>query len=528
MINTETENIATAQRKKRLAEDRKIIVESGLFDAQYYLGAYPDVANAEIDPLDHYVEWGGKEGRRPHPLFDPIIYAMRYPDVLGSGVHPLVHYWTTGRLKRASCVIGPRLLGVVSNVISEAGALEPTILLDSALADPSRLAVNSGAIRWTGLHAWRSLFDSLKHSYEHIVFAPSAADEATDIAIANAVKAAIEAKGVDSTLVVVTDTESTEAFDWLPAGTHIRVLSELGKDLTRVDRGLIVENLIFAIRPRSVLNINSVACWDAFVRKGAALSRATNLYAYLVFREPSQCEYTGHADIHFRDALPHLRTIYFDNSRSREDLANDSRVPCSVRERLVTLHQPVSNNASANHHGGPTVRNKIIWAERFCAQQNIDLLLEIVANAPDLSFDVFGHGDDTFIKTMDNAVRKYSNLTLRGPFSSLADLQLDNYNAFLYTSLWDGLPPILVEVANIGIPVVASAVGGIPDLIKPSTGWLIDEYRSPGPYIDALRQICNDPQLARSKSAAMMHWVNAKHSWKKFAGALYSSASFLA
>ncbi len=41
-----------------------------LFDAQWYLRKYPDVAAARIDPLRHYRKHGAQEGRKPHPLIE--------------------------------------------------------------------------------------------------------------------------------------------------------------------------------------------------------------------------------------------------------------------------------------------------------------------------------------------------------------------------------------------------------------------------------------------------------------------------
>jgi hypothetical protein len=38
---------------RRVAEERKLVEASGLFDRRYYLQAYPDVAAAETDPILH-------------------------------------------------------------------------------------------------------------------------------------------------------------------------------------------------------------------------------------------------------------------------------------------------------------------------------------------------------------------------------------------------------------------------------------------------------------------------------------------
>ena len=43
---------------------------NALFDVEYYLEAYPDIASAAVDPYHHFVSWGVFEGRRPSPFFD--------------------------------------------------------------------------------------------------------------------------------------------------------------------------------------------------------------------------------------------------------------------------------------------------------------------------------------------------------------------------------------------------------------------------------------------------------------------------
>jgi GT2 family glycosyltransferase/uncharacterized protein (DUF3084 family) len=72
-----------------------------LFDVRYYLNANADVREAGIDPLQHFIDSGWKEGRSPHPLFDAAWYLETNPDVRAAGVNPLLHFlengWTEGR-----------------------------------------------------------------------------------------------------------------------------------------------------------------------------------------------------------------------------------------------------------------------------------------------------------------------------------------------------------------------------------------------------------------------------------------------
>src|SRR3546814_4663800 len=49
------------------------------FDQDWYLESYPDVKVAAVDPAEHYVRHGWKEGRNPGPEFDTLFYLSNYP-----------------------------------------------------------------------------------------------------------------------------------------------------------------------------------------------------------------------------------------------------------------------------------------------------------------------------------------------------------------------------------------------------------------------------------------------------------------
>ena len=54
------------------------------------------MANAHINPLDHYDQFGWREGRDPSPAFDTTEYLSHYPDVAAAHIDPLVHYLQNG------------------------------------------------------------------------------------------------------------------------------------------------------------------------------------------------------------------------------------------------------------------------------------------------------------------------------------------------------------------------------------------------------------------------------------------------
>jgi len=75
--------------------------QAPLFNAAFYLSRNPDVAAAGVDPYQHYLAYGWKEGRDPSALFSDSYYLSHNPDVAVAGVNPLLHYeqhgWQEGR-----------------------------------------------------------------------------------------------------------------------------------------------------------------------------------------------------------------------------------------------------------------------------------------------------------------------------------------------------------------------------------------------------------------------------------------------
>ncbi len=69
---------------------------TGAFDATFYLTSNPDVALARVDPFQHYVQHGAREGRDPDAFFDTSGYLETYRDVAAAGVNPLQHYLQHG------------------------------------------------------------------------------------------------------------------------------------------------------------------------------------------------------------------------------------------------------------------------------------------------------------------------------------------------------------------------------------------------------------------------------------------------
>lgn len=83
----------TMQWKEQIEQ----IKASRLFDEEWYLAQYPDVAQLGMCPVTHFVRYGWWVGRNPSPAFDTQQYLQQYEDVARSGKNPLLHYLQVGQ-----------------------------------------------------------------------------------------------------------------------------------------------------------------------------------------------------------------------------------------------------------------------------------------------------------------------------------------------------------------------------------------------------------------------------------------------
>lgn len=153
-------------RKKVLRHQRvrQLVSASGMFDAQFYASRYPDIVAAGEDLLDHFIRFGGAEGRHPSLSFNSKWYLSENPDVRAAGLNPLVHYIEhgrdEGRRRRSLLDTGPH-----SSSAGEASAAptsQPTAL-DAKISPPpeAKAADSELEAAWrpkTG--GWRSMLSS--------------------------------------------------------------------------------------------------------------------------------------------------------------------------------------------------------------------------------------------------------------------------------------------------------------------------------------------------------------------------------
>lgn len=91
--------------------------------------------------------------------------------------------------------------------------------------------------------------------------------------------------------------------------------------------------------------------------------------------------------------------------------------------------------------------------------------------APDIQFIFLGDGEDA--ETLQAEYSSLSNVSWMGFKSNIADY-LAGLDVFAFPSRNEGLGSVVLDVMQLGVPVIATDVGGLPDIVKhKQTGLLI-------------------------------------------------------
>jgi glycosyltransferase involved in cell wall biosynthesis len=150
---------------------------------------------------------------------------------------------------------------------------------------------------------------------------------------------------------------------------------------------------------------------------------------------------------------------------------------------------------------------------RLTEQKAHRVLFEALASRPDLAslhLVVVGDGD-----LRDDLQRRVEQLGLTarvhftGARRDLGNL-LGAADMFVMPSLWEGLPLSMVLAMGAGLPVIASRVAGIPEIVRDrTTGLLVDPGHAPQ-LAGAMAELIADAPLGARLGAAAREFVRPR------------------
>lgn len=147
----------------------------------------------------------------------------------------------------------------------------------------------------------------------------------------------------------------------------------------------------------------------------------------------------------------------------------------------------------------PDQRLRLIHVGRFAPQKNHCLLLEAFALAassnPTINLRLVGDGPLKASVERQTIEKQISErVQFLGERDDVPDL-LEQSDMFVLSSDWEGMPLTLLEAMAAGKPVIATAVGGVPELVEDGRTGLLVPPKDVNALCKAILQMAEDPAL---------------------------------
>jgi len=123
----------------------------------------------------------------------------------------------------------------------------------------------------------------------------------------------------------------------------------------------------------------------------------------------------------------------------------------------------------------------------------IEVAKKLQNSHPDIHFLLLGKGIDEQI--FKKQAQNLNNITFEGYVNNVGDY-IPNFNLFIFPSLREGLGSILLDIMAFSIPIIATKVGGIPDIIYHDKNGLLIPPHDCDALEKAILKLYKDKDLA--------------------------------
>ena len=168
--------------------------------------------------------------------------------------------------------------------------------------------------------------------------------------------------------------------------------------------------------------------------------------------------------------------------------------------------------------GIPVERYVIGAVGRLSEEKGFDVLIRSVDQLLTRGFDVelriVGEGDQAEpLQHLISLLGREDRICLMGYQAETIPFY-EGIDVFALSSYREGLPNVLLEAMALEVPVVATAVAGIPRLIEHQVNGLLVEAGSVSELADALANLLGDSELRRRLSLAGRATIERDHSFE--------------
>lgn len=398
-----------------------------------------------------------------------------------------------------------------------ANPLTPTAQVGLRLGGTRRPAMPYPAGR-----TMRSLLDRIPESIQHMIIIQRLTAVGGSETIALRLIEALGQRYRDGRLGVLAPDQMFNVAHGIAIPDNIPVVSinEIDPTMDTAARLETLDRILVERRPATVHSLNSMIAWTAFEERGAFYAQDSALFGNI------------YSDLRIDDGLPAAYFFWKSLPKAIENMAGifaDNRyVIDKARENFglprdeIARHYVVPTPVLGLPGGGLAIRpyregapKCSLWMSRIAAEKLPDTLRRIAEKCPDRQFEMYG--SQALDAPIDLSwVGTAGNVTLRGQFGRLSDLPIDSFDSYVFTTSGEGMPITVLEVAALGLPIVAPDVGGIGEFIDGDSGWLVSGPAAVEEYVEALKDLRAHPKEAARRVAVAQKRLRDRHTLQAF------------
>ncbi|BDZ45893.1 glycosyltransferase [Naasia aerilata] len=295
-------------------------------------------------------------------------------------------------------------------------------------------------------------------------------------------------------------------------------------------RKRLLAQIIVLARPKLIVSVNSFHFTEALQAHAAQILDGTDAYSTLFAFDRIGDGYPTNpiTDDSQRAYLDHLNGLITDNTTTAALIEDILALPPG---RILVHRQPAATKAPLDDASSAAFNDerftdgtpfRLLWPHRLDDEKRPDALVaiadELRRRGVPAVIEVWGQ---RVLSSKGSALMRdleKAGVVYRGPYSGgLSSIDLARYHALLLTSKSEGLPLVLVQALQLGLPVIASAVGGVPDIIHDGETGLLTAGPDDAPgFADAIQRMMGDRGLRRSVIERGRAYAEAQHSWSAF------------
>jgi len=143
----------------------------------------------------------------------------------------------------------------------------------------------------------------------------------------------------------------------------------------------------------------------------------------------------------------------------------------------------------------------LLFVGRLAQVKGLRVLIEALETLrtthPDMGLTLIGDGEDRAFT--EEASKRLGNITLLGLQSQAAvAAEMKKAHALVLPSFAEGVPVVLMEAMSSGLPVIATRVAGVSELVEDGGSGLLVPPGSVTHLREAILKLAGDPELCRS------------------------------